>query len=92
MFRAHLIKSTKFLVVAWLLDAILLGGHWELFLDERQMLMILALSPDTCRNPYVWRSIQILPGLCGILTVPVGQALSLWHLGAGGPAGSLAQT
>lgn len=33
-------------MVALLLGAILWGGHWELFLDERLML-ILALSPLT---------------------------------------------
>lgn len=32
--------------MALLLGAILLGGYWELFLDERLML-ILALSPLT---------------------------------------------
>lgn len=64
-FRAHLIK---FSAVAWLS-----GGHWGLTLPggEADAHDLGTIAPDNSWDPYVWRSIQILPGLCGILTVPI---------------------
>lgn len=75
------------------LGALLMDGHWGFFLDEGANAHLGTFPSDTCWDPEFWRSIQILPGLCVVLTVPVGcQVLSIWRLGADGPAGGLAQT